>query len=262
MARPRTIPFGPKPRPQKRGRKPAAKKSTVAPTRSLVALNAKVNRVMKTANAGVETVYLSKVLNSANVSSDFASVNLMDYVNFAPLYGNTTVDYANANKWLHKTASIDFMFDTGTETDNIDFTCFLVQLTGIARNKYDTATGNITLTAGSDYNVPSSAFASLVSLNPKLFKILRRKRFMLGNNGVALTTGSAQGQTINTRYSFRFNLNINKTISNPVGNVQQQYASLSPTNQYYVLVFNNNNLADLQYPNMSFQVVHKIICPQ
>jgi len=184
----------------------------------------------------------------------------MDYVNYSPCFGSAVSDYANANKFYHGQTTLDFVFDWGNENDNIDMTCFLVQLKGLANDKYNKSTGALTLASPIDYIIPNSALANLVTLNPKMFNVLKTKRFRLGNNGVSIATSTANGPNVVSK-KFRWSFNINKTIGSATGNVQQQLASQVPSNQYYVLMFNNNNVIDLQYPIYNVQVMHNITVP-
>jgi hypothetical protein len=214
------------------------KKYTPATKATVTTLARRINRVSRMAKRGSTAIQMYKVITSTNLLSNFNYFSIMDYINYTPIFGASGLDFNNANKITHKKTTMDFLFDYGNETDNIDITCFLVQLKALANNAYDKTNGILSMTNGQEYIIPSSALSNLVTLNPKMFNVLKTKRFRLGNNGVAIGTSTAQGIN-STAKKFKWVLNVNKIIGSATGNVQQQYASQSPTNQYYVLIFNN-----------------------
>lgn len=172
----------------------------------------------------------------------------------------TSANDEECNSVIWKSFGMDLHIRSFNETDQVNFTMFVVSLKKEAAPFYNAATGALTLTDGQEYintsATGSDTCAGLVMLNKRLFNIHYVKRFTLGNNGAALNISGAQTQ-FGTDRRFYAKFSPNRKITNPYGD----WKAATPaeiTDNYYLLIFNNNSTADAESPRMFLNTVHTV----
>lgn len=200
-----------------------------------------------------DTEYLNygQTWNLTNLSLPFAAFHLNSFTNWANIFGTTASDNTN-NAAIWKSSGLDLYFSTGNENALTTFTVFLLHARDEAANLIS-STGSLSMSSGDAYY----AIGSQTMINKKYFKILNVKRFQLGNNGQPASTSTAQLQYgIERRMYMKFRPN--KKITNPGGDWKDLGRSLDPSGNYYLVVFNDNSSADLEYPTLSITAVHTV----
>lgn len=176
------------------------------------------------------------------------------YQGMTPIFG-VSADDLEANKIIHKSAGLDMRVTlenpVNNEESTIGFTAFLVSLKDDIGTVFNPGTGGLTLTS----NVTHYINQGMAMLNKKMFNIHRVKRFHLTNYNTALTASAAQTQ-YGTDCRWYWKVALNKTIQNPQGNWKSLSSALDPSKQYYVLIFNDNAVIDLESPTFTASAVH------
>lgn len=187
------------------------------------------------------------------VSSDFDQFKLSNYSNWTPIFGANAAD-GEANKMIHKGFGVDIYLNSSSEPDPIQFTVFLVSLKDDMRAAgFNNTNGTLSLSSGFDYYTQGG----LTLLNKANFNIHSVKRCVLGNNGVGLGSSTAQTQ-YGTDRRFYMKAKTNKTVLNSTGNWRDLGCSPDPSDNYYLLVFNDNGILDAQNPRIRINIVHTI----
>lgn len=196
--------------------------------------------------------YGENVVNSL-LSTQLDVFPLTKYSAWSPIFG-ASGDDDDANSMVHKGFGIDMYFDSASETDPINFTVFLVSLKDDIRGPaFNRTSGSLSLSDSVDYYT----YQGFTMLNKKNFNIHSVKRFTLGNNGVGLGSSTAQTQ-YGTDRRFYMKMRANKKIMNINGNWKDLDCSQDPSDNYYLLVFNDNNLLDATYPRLRYNIVHTV----
>lgn len=192
----------------------------------------------------------SRVALSANVSI----FNLCNYSGYSPIFG-ADADDDNNQMIQHKSFGLDTYFSLensiNNEEDTIGFTVFIVSLKDSIGSAFNPGTGGLSLTDGVHYAMVNG----IAMINKKVFTIHHTRRFNLTNHGTALANPSAQTQ-FGTDRRIYFKVSPNKVIMNPSGDWKALSSAVDPSKQYYMLVFNDNSVADLESPVVSFTSVH------
>lgn len=176
---------------------------------------------------------------------------LTNYTNWTSIFGVSGNDN-EANKMIHKSMGIDMYFNSQSETDPINFTIMIVSL----KDQYiglNNTSGVLSLVETVDYHQQDA----LAMVNKKSFNIHYVKRFTLSNNGVGLGSSTAQTQ-YGTDRRFYTKIRCNKSVENPRGDWKGLACSPDPSDNYYLLVFNDNSIADATYPRLRYNVVHTV----
>jgi hypothetical protein len=175
---------------------------------------------------------------------------LTNYSAWSPIFGASAND-SEANKAIHKSMGIDMYFNSQSETDPINFTVMIVSLKD-ACNGFNAGTGALSLVENLDYH----QMDALTMINKKNYNIHFLKRFTLGNNGVGLGSSTAQTQ-YGTDRRFYAKISCNKTVENSRGD-WRMVCSPDPSDNYFLLVFNDNGILDATYPRLRYNVVHTV----
>jgi len=189
------------------------------------------------------------------LSSDVDVFKLSNYSSWSAIFGSGAND-ATANKMIHKGFGLDMFLNSSTEPDPIQFTIFLVSLKdNIRGGAFNNQNGTLTLTSNVDYYIQGG----LVLLNKAQFNIHNVKRCVLGNNGVGLGSSTAQ-TTYGTDRRFYMKMRCNKTIEGipTSGDWKAMDCSQDPSDNYYLLIFNDNGILDAQNPRARINVVHTV----
>lgn len=187
------------------------------------------------------------------ISGDFDQFKLSNYSAWTPIFG-ASGDDGTANKMIHKSFGLDMYINANSESDETHFTVFLVSLKDDMRGAgFNNTNGTLSLSSGFDYYQTSG----FTMLNKKNFNIHGIRRFTLGNNGVGLGSSTAQTQYGTDRRVY-LKMRCNKTVTNSTGNWRDLGCSPDPSDNYYLLVFNDNGIFDATYPRVRINVVHTV----
>lgn len=231
--------------------------------KSLVKLTKDVGTIKKKLKETYETHYIQNRGASTSFSADYLAINMLDYVTCRFLFGATASDVATCNHWKHINMKGDFIFTPNNEMSNVDLSVFVVTLKDEASALYDKSTGALTLTEGLHYAINDlQTDAGQTYLNPKCFNIHLTKRWIIGNNNIASNGPTGTGNTSVTGVKRRaLTIKCNQMQYNPAGNVQSLKVSQDPSKQWYMLIFNNNSSADFEFPQVYYNIIHKIDVP-
>jgi len=188
------------------------------------------------------------------LSSDVDIFKLSNYSNWVNIFGSSSND-SEANKMIHKSFGLDMYLESSTEPNSIQFTVFLVSLKDQIRGAaFNNSNGNLTLANNTDYYAQNG----LVLLNKSAFNIHAVKRCVLGNNGVGLGSSTAQTQ-YGTDRRYYMKVSCNKTVGDsPQGDWRNMDCSPDPSDNYYLLIFNDNGILDAENPRVRINVVHTV----
>jgi len=188
-----------------------------------------------------------------NMSADYVALNLCNYSAGTPIFGAAAND-ENDYKIIHQSFGLDCYLSLentiNNEPDTTTFTIFLVSLTDDIGNVFNITTGALTLTAGTHYYIQNGQ----CMISKKCFKIHKVMRKVLTNHGTALIAPSAQTQS-GTDFRFYIKHSPRTTISNVGGDWKNLSSSVDPSKQYYLLIFNDNSVLDLQSPALTYNLV-------
>lgn len=163
--------------------------------------------------------------------------------NWTAVFGSTNTDIAECNKAYINSYKVDARIVQSNEPDRIFYSMFIVSLKdqGADSTTFDPLTGQLTLADSTHYQTLGSN--GRVLLNPKFFNIHAYKRFTMGG-----TSATSQGVLETKDISFTIKPR-QRLVENPRGNVFRN-ASFAfpkdPSQNYYVLLFNDDSGADLQ----------------
>lgn len=233
-----------------------AKRKAYKPDKT--ALVKKVNKLARAVKGSYTLQYLQN-RGSSTMAAPYLGINLIQWPAFKQIYGTGAPDWVDENSFVLKTMKVDLIMRIANELDNVDYSMFVVQLKGAANTVYDKSTGALSLTQDLHYarNDLGDSKEGSVFLNPSMFKILLQRRFTIGNNGQAISSGAGLPNLfVNKRVTKTFV--INQTYTNPAGNVSALAASIHPSKQYYILFFNNNLSGDLQHNVVDYNIINTI----
>lgn len=189
------------------------------------------------------------------VSADVTVLKLSNYSNWNRIFGTGAND-DTGNNMKHLAMGIDChvsLENTVNEPDTTTFTVFLVSLKDEIGNTFSQINGDLSLATGVHYVTQGG----IVMLNKKCFNIHKIKRFVLSNFGQSLSTAAAQSQYgVDRRWYWKIKPRC--MIKSPYGDWKSEARATDPSDNYYLLVFNDNSAIDLQNPKIRTQVVHTV----
>jgi len=253
-------------------------RSVAKPTGSNVAkLQKQIDRLSRAVRKVPQKHVLTYRLTDRSTERDYLAINLSNYTTGsstvstatgfttnppAALTFGTTADDLETNRIYDASIGVQMKFSCRNETDNINYSVFLVSLKDQSNDgvMFDPVTGALDLTPNVHYvQSPSSTGAlGMVMLNKKCFNIHRKYFFTIGNNGAALTQASARGQVMSER-KFYFRHKLGHLLTNPSGNVwQQMQTARDPSKQLYLLIFNDDQFLDLQSQRFDMNMVRTV----
>jgi len=215
-----------------------------------------------TKESAQKTIPLWLRSDGANLTTNLTAPLTIQYMSkFSqdqPIFGTDPNDLLGS-KVLMK--SINFKIDvrlenlseTEEETQNIELYC--VSLKDEANDIFNQATGIISPVADVHYYRYGNICNMISFVNKKYFNVHYHERFTLTNYGSSLGSGGAQ--TLDgTDRRIDFKLPINKVIEAPLSNVANQSWKLldcprDPSENYFLLWFNDNSALDLEYPRVT-----------
>lgn len=233
--------------------------------KTLTTLAQRVNKLQRKVNGEKEVHYCYHQI-SLNLSNDYSSVNLTNYNKLfnsssdsGPLFGSSSIDFDSVNKVQHKSTTIQYTLDMANEPDNVQMTVMCLSLKSGARSLYDptTSPGPLTIVDGPHFR----KVGGMTMVNKKLFNIHYIKNIHIGNNN-QLTSVPTADNGLYRIYTDYFKIKPNCYVTNPgivggTGDIDVMFGDPKPTQQYFLVVFNNNSGADLQFPTLTANQISK-----
>lgn len=183
-----------------------------------------------------------------NFAGDAIAYNLCNYSGQNLVFGTDADDVTN-DSCRHVSTGLDVLIRANSEKDNLNLTVFLVSLRDSATPWFNPSNGQIVLTPNLHYRILNG----LTMVNKKMFKIHRMKRISLGNNGQTLNLSSAAGVTAQKRFYWKFRPN--QVVKNNSGNWRDLVCPPDPSQNYFLIIFNDNSQLDLENPDVQFMTV-------
>lgn len=213
-----------------------------------------VTKLQRQVRGATPILNYSQIVNTG-VTSDYLQVKLSNYSNWSRIFG-TDVNDDTGNTMKHLAIGIDTYItleNTLNEPDTTQFTCFLVSLKDEIGGNMNQANGDLSLVSNLHYTIRGG----LVMLNKKVFNIHKVKRFVLSNHGASLAVSSAQTQYGVDR-RFYWKIKPRKMIKHPYGDWKTSPCATDLSDNYYMLIFNDNSSIDLQNPSCQINIVHTV----
>lgn len=240
------------------GKKPKTVKALAKPkeTNDIQVLAKAVTKLQK--QNRTECEYLNYGYAEADIpmTNPFYQVSLSRPSAWSAIFGAGTND-AEANRIVHKNFRLECRISLenllNNEENTVNFTAFLVSLKDDATPIFNQSTGVLTMSNNNHYYQQNG----ITFLNPRVFKVHKMKRFTLTNFGGSLDIAGAQSQ-YGADKRFHFKIPVNKTIVNTAGDWRGLSQVPDPSKSYYLLIFNDNSLADGENPTMNLSVVHTL----
>lgn len=219
-------------------------------TGKITKLARSVRRLYRRVATSGQTLNTSSIWQQT-LTSDYNAYNLTSYSNQALIFG-TAADDTNDNSIRHVSFGMDVLIDANTEDDNIRYSVFLVSLKDEAAQAVNFSTGAITLSSNIHYQFVNGQ----TLLNKKYFKIHKYKRLITGNYGTALGLPSSSSGPSRNEHRFYWKLKLGTKPKNPVGNWNAMPCPRDPSQNYFLIVFNDNSPLDLENPLISMNCIH------
>lgn len=226
----------------------------------------KVKSIQKEVGRKRVPLYLtnSSASITSNIQSPLTVQKLCKFSDDNPIFGTDANDLLGSKVFLKSITlkmNVDLENVSETEEESQHIEMFIVQLKDVANDIFSAVSGDITLTPNVHYWQFGGVNAGYTYLNTKYFRILKHKRFMLTNYGAGLGSSAAQNLD-GTNFRYDCKLNINQTIRAPMSNsTDQSWKSLvcprDPSQNYYVLWFNDNSPLDGEYPRANCLALKK-----
>lgn len=227
------------------------KKQTVAK------LASQVRSIIRRNKRDDEYIQLGQFNNNDSMSSSPTVVNLCNYNGMAGIFGTSSGDRFD-NKIIHQSMGMDLRvtLENGilSEESTIQFTAFLVSLRDNIGSVFNPATGTLTFT---NTRTHYQQTGGLCLLNKKMFKIHKMKRFVLTNYDAQLGQSAAQSQ-YGTDCRWYWKVAPRSVIQAPSDSWTDLQSAQDPSKQYYLLIFHDNSVADLESPTFSANIVHTL----
>ena len=220
-------------------------------------VKAQVAKLTKTVAAlkktSVEQVTtFSQYAANENLTANYNVHNLSRIYNYCnPIFGSNAADLQDVGKAYLNSKDIYVSIQQSSEPNLVKMTMYLCSLKdqGATTTLFDPASRQLVLSSGG-VNYAQGADATQAVLNPKAFTVHAVRRFTMGYEGAA-------GPAADTYSQRRFKFTIKpkqKMIENATGNVfnNSDFSSpIDPSQNYFLIVFNDNSLVDLEYPKIT-----------
>jgi len=221
-----------------------------------------VKKVKKMETVATERVATYQSQNNISLSSAFNTYNLSRLltttvgVTTTPIFGAQLADVADCGKAYLNSKDIYISIRQNNEPNLIRYSMFIVSLKdqGATTTVFDPLTRQLVgLTSSFGAHYVGVASDQIV-LNPLVFNVHKTARFTMGYEGAA-------GPSADTYSERRFKYTIKprqKLIQNSTGSLftdAAQTSPIDPSQNYFVLVFNDNSGVDTENNKMDFQVI-------
>jgi len=219
-------------------------KSASTQQRQIATLSRKVNKVARSQAQG--RIYGQFCTNaSLNIGSPYLIRAVQPGPGARIPVFDTSSDVGETDHFKFTKVNMDILIQPANEANVIDMTFFLVTLKPDTMKQTNVETSFMT-TLESDVHFRSFS-NSLTYVNTSIFKIHMCKRIQTFEN---YTDGTPETRGFHRIYKkMRVNMDIKSNGSNWTSVTDNEW----PLDQrYYFLIFNNNSVADLQYPTISY----------
>lgn len=216
--------------------------------------------IQKQINKEQEYIYTNYESYNNVVGNQFLSYNMCDYSAAIPCFGATVNDCSD-NKIFHQYTKVQGYLSleaaalANNETSTRHYTLLLVRLKDVATSAalgWNSSTGVINVPGATASTVYRSS-EGIGFLNPKLFKVIKRKEITLTNHTATLANSTAQTQS-GTDYRFSWKINNKSYIENPAGNWKELSCPQDPSRNYYLIVLNNEDSGDSQWGTLRLNI--------
>lgn len=207
-----------------------------------------VNQLVKASKQTMKVSRTATYTTGLPISANFNQFNL-NPINSSDLIFGTGSNDLHSNWAIWKKSNVQLQISAESEDEWTGLTVFLVSLKNrIPDSKFSGSTGALSLTANSDYYLTQG----MCYLNKDIFNIHYYKQFQFNK---------AAGQTDKQTFTRSFTIRPNCKIVNPNGDWHALDYAQKPSHNYYVLIFNNNSLADAENPWYKMNVVNTFVSP-
>jgi len=199
----------------------------------------------------------SSTTSGENLSANFNTWNLSrmspNSSYCIPIFGKNSTEISEVNKAYLQYKEVFVSIRQASEPNLVRMSLFLVSLKdqGATATVMDPATRQLTLTPSADWVGGNGS--EQVIINPKIFTTHAVRRFTMGFEGSAGPEADTYSQK-----RFRFIIKPKQQlIENPVGNVFNTSTFPSPTDpsqNYFLIIFNDNSALDLESPKCDIVV--------
>lgn len=169
-------------------------------------------------------------------SAKYSVVALMDFGNWNSVFGTTTDDQTKRTVYFNKIVIDNYAFMTPNQTATVTYTFVVVSLKKRAAGLVNLGTGDL-YTLLEDVHYITSLGQAFV--NKEYFNIHGYKRFQIGNYQQPASGGPMTQFGVEKRWKTKIKLNMR--VTNPNGNAMQLPCPQDPTQNYFLLMFTNNN---------------------
>lgn len=225
-------------------------------SRAVSALSSKINKISRKVTVKDARCYYGISGNQnvgALVSPSYNYLSLTRFSDFQTIFGTDGTDGQGQQAKIHSFAIDNYISlenSSLTETSTIQFTYFIVSLKPEASSLLGSTGLLNTLTSGTHYFTNGG----LTMVNKRFFNIHYYKKFVLTNNSQPLNLSTAQSQ-YGTDIRFKAKVKVNRFVRNPAGDWKGLNFSPEVGDNYYALVFNDNNTSDLESPKWQYTEV-------
>lgn len=201
----------------------------------------------------------SAIANGDNLTTTYNSWNLSRMgtgTSFnIPIFGTSSTDLSEVNKAYLTSKDVFVSIRQNNEPNLTRCSMFLVSLKdqGATSSIFDPASRQLTIANTNDYILTNPSQCEQVLLNPKIFTVHAVKRFTMGYEGSAGPMADTYSQR---RWKFTIKPK-QPVIENPSGNIFNNSvfpSPMDPSQNYFVIIFNDNAIIDLEYPKVDINV--------
>lgn len=245
---------------RRRTRKSYGRKLRRGTPRRKLSIGRRLAKLERAARA-VSTIVNTRVNFVSAMSAPYLIIPLSNYSVQQPVFGSVPGEAFEKSHAYHQSVGMDIRVRMNNEYDKVTYTMFIVSLKDQAAPILNPATGLPALTAGDHF----SSSSSMVMVNKEFFNIHKIKRFATGNNSVqpnfaALNYGFASNepgeQGLRREHRFYMKQRFAHKVHNPIGAWSALVGNPDPSKNYYILLFNDNSLADLTSPEIEVNFIH------
>lgn len=195
------------------------------------------------------TEVIRKVLNFDATISQTVNWFHLNPIQVSNNIFDTADNDQHQNQAKHVRIDMDFLLEAASENDGVTFTMYLVSPKNTAQDvMFDGATGQLNIAQAEHYSYHSG----VAFVNPDCWTIHRRWS--------AFFPPHAVGEVSKTLFKRkRVTIRPNTFIKNIRGDFKDLVCPQKPSQNYYLLVFNNNSISDLESPQMKLVVLNTYI---
>lgn len=227
------------------------------PRKSLTKRVRRIERTMKS----TQTISHMRMADVTTLQSNFIQVNMTRPGSSTPVFGTDAADTYN-NSAILRSFGVDCVLSMANEKDLVTYTIMLVSPKDLIGSAFDMTTGLLSLTSGTHYTITDG----MAMVNKEFFTIHKIWRKATGNNGlvpgsVYTNAGFAPINADDSRLRHRwyFKHRYNKKVFNPVGNWGGLICPRDPSDNVFLLIFNDNSTVDLENPTFKYNAIYTYI---